>query len=79
MVLKRYRYRKGLVATGILLTIVSFLFVFPYVGFNVNRQYAHVAGGSISVTGLAPQDPLNLFIFAVLSLGGVGLLVKGLV
>jgi hypothetical protein len=29
------------------------------------------------VTGLDPQDPINLFIFAILFFGGIGLVVKG--
>jgi len=51
--------------------------VFPYVGFFVNKQYVHVTTVSINVTGLDPQDPINLFIFAILFFGGIGLVVKG--
>ena len=70
-------YRQRLVAVGIGVILVSFLFVFPYVGFFVNKQYAHVTTGSINVTGIDPQDPINLFIFAILFFGGIGLVVKG--
>lgn len=59
--------------------MVSFLFVFPYVGFNVNKRFANVTGGPMSVTGLHPEDPRNLLIFAVLFLGGAGLIVKAFV
>jgi len=64
-------YRQRLVAVGIGVILVSFLFVFPYVGFFVNKQYAHVTTVSINVTGLDPQDPINLFIFAILFFGGI--------
>jgi hypothetical protein len=57
--------------------MVSFLFIFPYIGFNVNKQYANVTAIPIAVTGLDPGDPINLIIFAVLFSGGIGLLVKG--
>jgi hypothetical protein len=66
-----------LVGAGTGLIMVSFLFVFPYVGYTVNRQYAHVTVAPITMTGLDPQNPVNLYIFAVLFFGGVGLLVKG--
>jgi uncharacterized membrane protein YkgB len=72
-------YSKGLLAAGVALILVSFLFIFPYVGYNVNRQYAHVTTPIVSVTGLDPRDPMNLVIFAVLFFGGVGLLVKGFI
>jgi len=57
--------------------MVSFLFIFPYIGFNVNKQYANVTAIPIAVAGLDPGDPINLIIFAVLFSGGIGLLVKG--
>jgi hypothetical protein len=71
-------YSRGLVAAGLVLIMVSFLFVFPYVGYTVNRQYANVTVAPITMTGLDPQNPVNLYIFVVLFFGGVGLLVKGL-
>jgi hypothetical protein len=71
------RYSRGLVAAGLVLIMASFLFVFPYVGYTVNRQYVHVTVAPIAMTGLDPQNPVNLYIFAVLFFGGVGLLVKG--
>lgn len=77
MILKGYS--KRLIAAGIGLTLVSFVFVFPYVGFTVNKQYANVTGGPISVTGLDPRDPLNLYIFAILFFGVAGLLVRGFI
>jgi hypothetical protein len=70
-------YSHGLVAVGTGVILVSFLFVFPYVGFTVNKQYANVTVAPITMTGLDPQNPVNLYIFAVLFFGGVGLLVKG--
>jgi hypothetical protein len=70
-------YSHGLVAIGTGVILVSFLFVFPYVGFTVNKQYANVTVAPIAMTGLDPQNPVNLYIFAVLFFGGVGLLVKG--
>jgi hypothetical protein len=70
---------KVLVAVGIVLILTSFLFVFPYVGFILNKRYAHVTVDSISMTGLNPEDPRNLLIFAVLSLGGAGLIAKAFV
>jgi hypothetical protein len=71
-------YSRGLVTAGLVLIMVSFLFVFPYVGYTVNRQYANVTVAPITMTGLDPQNPVNLYIFVVLFFGGVGLLVKGL-
>lgn len=70
---------KVLVAVGIVLILASFLFVFPYVGFILNKRYAHVTVDSINMTGLNPEDPRNLLIFAVLLFGGAGLLVKSFV
>ena len=54
--------------------MISFVFVFPYIGFIVNKQFAHVTAIPINLTGLSPQDPINLFIFAVLFFGGAGLI-----
>jgi hypothetical protein len=62
---------------GIGSILTSFVFVFPYIGFIVNRQIEHVTASSINLTGLSPQDPINLFIFAVLFFSGIGLIVKG--
>ena len=70
---------KVLVAVGIALILASFLFVFPYAGFILNKRYAHVTVDSINMTGLNPEDPRNLLIFAILSFGGAGLIVKALV
>jgi len=72
-------YSRGLAAAGLVSILVSFLFLFPYVGHNVNRQYANVTVAPISMTGLDPQNPINLYIFAVLFFGGIGLVVKGFV
>jgi hypothetical protein len=72
-------YNHGLVAVGTGVILVSFLFVFPYVGFTVNKQYANVTIAPISVTGIDPQNSINLYIFAVLFFGGIGLVVKGFV
>jgi hypothetical protein len=69
-------YNKGLVAVGIGLILVSFLFVFPYVGSILNKPFEGVPVSPINITGIAPQDPRNLFFFAILSLSGAGLLVK---
>ena len=68
---------KVLVAVGIVLILASFLFVFPYVGFILNKRYAHVTVDSINMTGLNPEDPRNLLIFAVLLFGGAGLHCEG--
>ncbi|MGH9912327.1 MAG: hypothetical protein ACRD4W_07785 [Nitrososphaeraceae archaeon] len=70
-------YSKGLLAVGVVLILVSFLIIFPYVGYNVNKQYANVTTPPMSVTGLDPEDTINLYIFIVLFFSGVGLLVKG--
>jgi len=70
-------YSKGLLAAGVVLILVSFLIIFPYVGYNVNKQYANVTAPPMSVTGLDPEDTINLYIFVVLFFSGVGLLVKG--
>ena len=72
-------YSRVLTAAGLVLIMVSFLFIFPYVGYNVNRQYANVTVAPITMTGLDPQNPINLYIFAVLFFGGIGLVVKGFV
>lgn len=71
-------YSKGLVTAGLVLIMVSFLFIFPYVGYTVNKQYANVTAPPMSVTGLDPEDTINLYIFVVLFCGGVGILVRGL-
>jgi hypothetical protein len=76
--LKSYGF-KILIAVGIVLILVSFLFAFPYVGFTLNKRYADITVDSINVTGLNPEDPRNLLFFAVLSLGGAGLIVKAFV
>jgi hypothetical protein len=68
-----------LVGAGTGLIMVSFLFVFPYIGFSVNKQYANVTAPPMSVTGLDPEDTINLYIFVVLFCGGVGMLVKGFI
>jgi uncharacterized membrane protein YkgB len=70
-------YSKGLLAAGVVLILVSFLIIFPYVGYNVNKQYANVTAPPMGVTGLDPEDTINLYIFVVLFFSGVGLLVKG--
>ena len=72
-------YRKGYVAAGIALTLISLLFLFPYIASSVNKLYANVTESPINVTGLDPHDTLRLFIFAILSFSGMGLLVKGFV
>lgn len=53
-------YSKDLVAARIELTIVSFVFVFPYVGFIVDKHFANITEGPISVSRLAPGNPINL-------------------
>jgi H+/Cl- antiporter ClcA len=70
-------YRKGFIAVGIGLTICSFVFLFPYIGFTVNRHFADITGSHISVTGIEPENPLILIIFALLICIGTGLFVKG--
>ena len=71
-------YRRGYVAIGLILITISFVFVFSYVGFIVNKEYANVTGNLINVTRLDPQDPINLLIFGILVCIGTSLLVKGL-
>jgi hypothetical protein len=72
-------YRKGYVAAGIVLIIVSFPLIFGYIAPFINRQYGNVTTepSPINVSGLAHEDPLRLIIFAILSCSGVVLLVKG--
>jgi hypothetical protein len=72
-------YSKGLLTAGVVLILASFLFIFPYIGYNVNKQYAHVTTPLVSVTGLDPKDIMNLLVFVVLFFGGVGLLIKGFI
>jgi hypothetical protein len=72
-------YYRSLVAAGIGLIITSFLFVFPYIGFKLNKEFANVTANPTNLTGLSPQDPINLFIFVVLFFGRIGLLVKGFI
>ena len=70
----------SLIGVGIRIkSLTSFLFVFPYIGFIVNRQFEHVTASPINLTGLSPQDPINLFIFAVLFFSRIGLIVKGFI
>ncbi|HEX7179983.1 MAG TPA: hypothetical protein VF220_09680 [Nitrososphaeraceae archaeon] len=76
--MKNYGF-KILIAIGIVLILLSFLFAFPYVGFTLNKKYADITIDSINVTGLDPEDPRNLLIFAGLSLGGAGLIAKAFV
>ena len=76
--MKNYGF-KILIAIGIVLILLSFLFAFPYVGFTLNKKYADLTIDSINVTGLDPEDPRNLLIFAGLSLGGAGLIAKAFV
>ena len=76
--MKNYGF-KILIAVGIVLILLSFLFAFPYVGFTLNKKYADITIDSINVTGLNPEDPRNLLIFAGLSLGGAGLIAKAFV
>ena len=76
--MKNYGF-KILIAVGIVLILLSFLFAFPYVGFTLNKKYADITIDSINVTGLDPEDPRNLLIFAGLSLGGAGLIAKAFV
>jgi len=59
--------------------LASFLFIFPYIGYHVNKQYAHVTAPLVSVTGLDPKDIINLLVFVILFFGGVGLLIKGFI
>jgi hypothetical protein len=72
-------YSRSLIGARIGSILISFVFVFPYIGFVVNRQFAHVIASPINLTGLSPQDPINLFIFAVLFFSGIGLIVKGFI
>ena len=53
-------YRRGHVAIGLILITISFVFVFSYVGFIVNKEYTNISGNPINVTGLDPQNPINL-------------------
>ncbi len=76
--MKNYGF-KILIAVGIVLILLSFLFAFPYVGFTLNKKYADITIDSINVTGLDPEDPRNLLIFAGLSLGGAGLIARAFV
>jgi hypothetical protein len=64
-----------LFASGIGLTIISFLFIFPYLGLYAIEQFENITITPMELTGL--ENPLNLFVFAVLFIGGLGLLVKG--
>jgi hypothetical protein len=72
-------YHRNRVFAGIGSIMISFVFVFPYIGFILNKQFAHITAIPINLTGLSPQDPINLFIFAVLFFGGVGLILKGFI
>jgi hypothetical protein len=72
-------YCRSLVGVGIGSILTSFVFGFTYIGFVVNRQLEHVAASPINLTGLNPQDPINLFIFTVLFFSGIGLIVKGFI
>lgn len=72
-------YSKGVLVVGVVLILVSFLFIFPYVGYNVNKQYANVTAPPMSVTGLDPENTINLYFFVVLFFSGIGLIVKGFI
>jgi hypothetical protein len=64
-----------LLASGVGLTIISFLFISPYFGFYAYKQFENMTVEPIGVYGL--QNPLNLYVFAIMFIGGLGLLVKG--
>lgn len=64
-----------LFTSGIGLTIISFVFIFPYLGFYTYEQFENITLIPLELSGL--QNPLNLFVFAVMFIGGIGLLVKG--
>ena len=49
-------YRRGYVAIGLILITISFVFVFSYVGFIVNKEYANVSNGGWNRIVLQVQD-----------------------
>ena len=59
---------------GMGLTIISLIFIFPYFGFYIIEQFENITPMTTEVTGL--ENPLNLFVFAVLFTGGLGLVAK---
>ena len=49
-----------LLASGVGLTIISFLFISPYFGFYAYKQFENMTVEPIGVYGL--QNPLNLYV-----------------
>jgi hypothetical protein len=64
-----------LFVSGIGLTIISILFILHYLDFYAIKQFENKIVMPIGLTGV--QNPLNLFVFAIVFAGGIGLLVKG--
>ena len=61
-------YRRGHVAIGLILITISFVFVFSYVGFIVNKEYTNISGNPINVTGLDSSKSHQLVNFWNISL-----------
>jgi hypothetical protein len=67
---------KGLVITGIVLIIISLVFV-AYFAPIYNQ--ASINAGDFEISGIDPDQTVPLFIFIVIFFTGVGLLVKGII
>jgi hypothetical protein len=61
--------------SGIGLTIISFLIIFPYFGLYAIEQFENLPMTPHEMTGF--QKSLYLTVFAVMFIGGLGLLAKG--
>jgi hypothetical protein len=68
-----------LFASGLGLTIISFLFIFPYVGLYTQKLFENLTTMPMEVPGLHPQNLLYSCVFAVLFVCGLGLLAKGFI
>jgi hypothetical protein len=67
---------KGLVITGIVLIIISLVFV-AYFAPIYNQ--ASINAGDFEISGIDPDQIVPLFIFIIIFFTGVGLLVKGII
>jgi hypothetical protein len=53
----------AILASGVVVILASFLFIFPYIGYHVNKQYAHVTAPLVSVTGLDLKEHYKFISF----------------
>jgi hypothetical protein len=65
-----------LLVSGVGLTIISLLIIFPYLGLYAIEQFEWLRTMPHEMTGF--QKSLYLTVFAVMFMGGLGLVAKGI-